>query len=101
MTELVDFLRARLGEDEQVARRIKATRHGALIVSPGDGESPSVFEINGGRLLTEIEAKRRILDEVNRIMPPNLKVDCGQTTILKAMALPYASHSEYRKEWRP
>ncbi|MER7126764.1 DUF6221 family protein [Micrococcus luteus] len=124
--DLITFLRARLDEDEQVARRIKATRHGALIAAPGDGLLPSAFEICGDRLLADAEAKRRIVD-----MHANDGGDCstcGRSSreenpgaylrdeaemmevwrpapwpcdTLRLLALPYASHPDYRQEWRP
>lgn len=59
--DLIAFLNARYDGAEQTARRIKNTRHGALIIAPGDGASPSVITIEGDALLADIESKRKIL----------------------------------------
>ncbi|GHE33363.1 hypothetical protein GCM10017673_40380 [Streptosporangium violaceochromogenes] len=103
--QLAAFLNARLDEDAQTGRRIKATRHGTLIVAPGDGESPTVVEISGDRLLAEVEAKRRILAEHGPGSDPCDAHDAEFRTIpcttLLLLALPYANHRDYREEWRP
>lgn len=98
MDDLAAFLRAQWDDEEQKARRIMATRHGALIVAPGDGESPSVFEIEGGRLLAEIAMKRKIL---NTIVPEVESMDGAidgewghhgyvSDDLLEVLAEPYA-----------
>lgn len=46
------------------------------------------------------EAKRRILAAAIRLLPPNLAVNCDQTAIVKALALPYADHPDYQESWR-
>ncbi len=60
------------------------------------------------RVLREVEAKRRIIaeyeaaaadadpeDDADRALLSSLR------GVLKALALPYAEHPEYRAEWRP
>lgn len=108
-TAIVEFLQARLDEDEQTARRIKATRHGALVVAPGDGESPSVFEVRSDRL-AEVEAKRQIIEHNARLhQMADPATHPGQEYVLAAgasdyvlrlLALPYANHKDYREEWK-
>ena len=127
MDELIEFFRARLDEDEQTARRIQAARHGALLVAPGDGESPTVIEISGDRLQREVEAKRRII-EIHKLevakdparfnqltgeqLPDVYEVNCavcGWATddptsgceTLRLLALPCADRPGYREEWKP
>ncbi|GHE32256.1 hypothetical protein GCM10017673_38900 [Streptosporangium violaceochromogenes] len=119
----VAFYTARLDEDERTARRIQATRHGTLIVAPGDGESPPVFEISGGRLLAEVEAKRKLLarhtpEPMNGYDsdvddPSTYAPGCPacQTGVVQPGDWPceemrdllsvHNTHPHYRDEWRP
>lgn len=46
--------------------------------------------------LAEVEAKRRILAEAIRLAEHD-----GEFQFLEMLAAPYASHSDYREEWRP
>lgn len=125
--DLVAFLRARLDEDEQIARDPMAETW-------TKAESPSIFVMGGGelvaetgafadarhiarhdpaRVLTEVDAKRRILKVHFRRRShdwdePGVKgFDCAQCadrfpcTTLRLLALPYADHPDYREEWRP
>jgi len=82
--DLVEFVLARLDEDEQT---LSALPSWALFGI----ESAAGYEVREyiERGLKDIAAKRRILDE-----------HPGYAT-LKLLALPYASHPDYREEWRP
>lgn len=61
------------------------------------------------RVLAEIDAKRRILAEHERIELPG--TSNGDTAavgayvkmqaVLRLLALPYTAHPDYRQEWRP
>ncbi len=83
---LAQFLLARIAEDEMVAKEVPGPpdetglswwgKYGHLSVSPD-------------RVLTECEAKRRII------------TNWGFPGALRALALPYADHPDYREEWRP
>jgi len=88
MSDLVEFLLARFAEDEQT---LSALPSWALFGI----ESAAGYEVRDyvERGLRDIAAKRRILDE-HAIAHP------GSAT-LKLLALPYASHPDYREEWRP
>lgn len=137
MSDLVEFLRARLDEDEQAA---SAAVPGPWIVRDGwDYEAErAVFGSPRGvqhvattkrnearwrenrdhiarhdpaRVLAEVEAKRRILDE-HRDEDGNC-YGCGlcndgerrykvdECPTKRALALPYSDHPDYREEWRP
>jgi hypothetical protein len=48
------------------------------------------------RVLAEVNAKRRILDEAVRLMSYD-----GEFQFLELLALPYADRPGYREEWRP
>ncbi len=135
LDELVAFLEERLDDDEYGA---KAARSEAWMVeqdaaaTPGqvpaesrvvigaDGES-GIARVNGrdralhiarhdpARVLHEIEAKRRILQEVTRVEPDAPPGTVGRpeganvtmVAVLEMLALPYADHGDYRAEWRP
>lgn len=106
---LTEFLLARIAEDAEHAR-LKLTPHGS---APGSMV----------RVLAECEAKRRIVGlhapiTLRRITYPGGRLNevqaCGYDTYedgagwvdypcwtLQILALPYASHPDYREEWRP
>lgn len=123
VTELIEWLRAQYDEDERVAR--KATHggtpwrvDGANIVGRSWQASESSTETlvvrhtwpqeaehivrwDPNRALDEIDAKRRILDEV---ITPALTDDPTDETarhLLRLSALPYANRPGYLDTWRP
>lgn len=124
MSDPVAFLRARLDEDEKTARAAaegpwkirKSTRalDDELGISSGDVEIVGPGYEGGGvwdrpdaehiirhdpaRVLDEVDAKRRILDECNWGGPDHGDV---YWAVLERLALPYAGHPDYRGEWRP
>jgi hypothetical protein len=142
---LVEFIRARLDEDEAAARAAQ-TKHpwddgyesfdelanGMLVgdgqASVNDGHTlgarpivvvqeewtypPHGFELvehiarhDPARVLREVEAKRRILDEVH----PNFEaaeeeagvISGGPDLLLRLLAALYVDHPDYRDGWRP
>lgn len=110
MSDLVEFLRARLDEDEARARG-----EGPHIVfhdpagrplppPPMPGSYPA------GRVLREVEAKRRILAEHRPMIPgwchtcdvpADVKGNEHGCLTVRLLALPYADHPNYREAWRP
>ena len=113
---LVEFLLARITEDEAVARGLQ----NATVLA---GQRPNFYGAGGPAaedfwrrfdpawVLAECEAKRRIVDEhgidyedgeqvcaVCRAVIGNVPYPCRT---LRFAALPYAGHSDYREEWRP
>lgn len=130
MTNLVTFLRARLDEDEATALAANADTPAGQWLAPGDGTGAWAVESRDGsivvydqsrpteaealhiarhdpaRVLSEVEAKRSIIDHTTdemtdhgldnpRWYPDTLK------PILTLLALPYTDHPDYRDEWRP
>ncbi len=119
--DLLDFLRARLDEDERVAR--------AAITDDGgqDGGFEDAQRLTDGtvlprfglaaadlisafavprRVLREVEAKRRLLeqfrlrgDSVRRTTRPSSGGVWDD--LLRMLALPYSDHPDCRVEWRP
>ena len=125
---LADFLRARLGEDEAVVRSYArepspigtplAERVGSIYHPDCDPDRLADVEAYEGgvahpaRVLADVEAKRRIVDEHSD--QPGWPHECqgwvldGQRRdvgfwencpTLRLLALPYASHPDYRQEW--
>jgi hypothetical protein len=125
---LVEFMRARLDEREQVA----ADWPNEHLPPPPDGV-PFWLDANGHPIceprtfvLADVEAKRRILgehaeyetsdqwdgpligrgqcrrcaewEEVDYDGPPHVDWPC---TTLRLLALPHANHPDYRQEWKP
>jgi hypothetical protein len=75
---LTEFLLARIAEDAARAEDLESRRS-----------------------LADCEAKRRI---VRMHQPPTIcGWDCrdGRCPTLRALALPYADHPDYREEWKP
>lgn len=105
MSDLVEFLLARIAEDETDV---------AAGVYTGDAHR---------RIKAECEAKRRIVEEHQPVdysglgmTSPGACCICGADlgmgdwewvegsfpcATLRALALPYADHPDYRQEWRP
>lgn len=116
MSDLVEFLLARIAEDEEYANSLAAFE--SFLGSAGIGPS-------GARLLAECEAKRRIVAVHERVdrrgadgSPVTADDVCSQCAefdfypwegvadewpcpTLRALTLPYADHPDYRDEWRP
>lgn len=125
MTEdIVAFVKARLDEDERIANAAAdAFLHGDRIGIERDKLHPSVcmhvYSWTTARVLREVEAKRTML-AVAAVMVMDLPLPAGTpakaarleaiahdterrqgSTFLQLLALPYADHPDYRKEWRP
>lgn len=117
---LVEFLNARLDEDETVARRAEESPgayrgHAAGTAPLWTVSAASAFghelgprgsvEATPGRMLLEVEAKRRIVVKCVDIFSvkwweyedaPDLACET-----LELLAMPYADHDDYREEWAP
>ena len=122
---LTEFLLARIAEDEAVARDA-GERRGLPYESPlyvvDDNYRHDQVGIYPERVLAECEAKRRIvgiheLDPIEVYSWGTTGGGCGlcdhscetggdtwghdPCETLKALALPYADHPDYRQEWKP
>lgn len=113
---LVEFLRARLDEDEASARAASPGRWTAtgtrvergsdtlarLAIPSGmyptrRADAEHIARWDPVRVLAEIEAKRHIL----RLLEPPTDVDWFCEEIAAVMAQPYADHPDYDEAWRP
>ncbi len=130
MDDLVQWLRAMLDDDEQIARRATARQPGGeswvygsegVRASSGLGVATRAVPVHGehiarhdpARVLREIEAKRRILNEIvprMNQMDDQLEAEFGTPSnpdpyesenLLRLLALPYADRPNYREEWAP
>jgi hypothetical protein len=98
MGDLVKFLRARLDEDEAAAKAWLP------FGNPDAAARAHVARLDPGRVLAEVEAKRRIIAEHHPVDPCDAH-DASFDTIpcdtLLALASVYAEHPDYREEWKP
>jgi Family of unknown function (DUF6221) len=101
VTGLVEFLRARIDEDQRYAT------HAAGMMIGTEAGFHGMAHINRwrpARVLAECDAKRRIVAEHADIDPCDAH-DAAFKSIpcdtLRLLALPYADHPGYRSEWAP
>ena len=116
MTDLIDFLQARLDEDEVAAKAVRPDQ------DYSDSEHQDRW--TPARALAEVDAKRRIIELHKPVQcangPENTIVcaSCGPVgesaevwwhkgalwfpcETLQTLALPYADHPDYDDQWRP
>ncbi len=129
--DLITFLRARLDEDERTARKAFARpwiRHenvaGVHAGDAGEGlpfgtaiadcrrvrdgygvpNADHIARYDPARVLAEVEAKRQIVDEYEKVawvmIPWAIERATALQVALKALTAAYADHPEYLKEWR-
>ncbi|BBB01102.1 hypothetical protein RVR_8357 [Actinacidiphila reveromycinica] len=128
MDDLLAFLRARLAEDEAVARaamwddgpsavwtdrppKDRYERHtvtdycddGVVVVTPENadavGVGPHIARHDPARILAEVEAKRQAVDRYAWLHEHG--DTGGMAWVLRALAAPFADHRDYRPEWAP
>jgi hypothetical protein len=102
MSELIEFLRARLDDDQEA---VNWDEHpdpstGTFLTFIGDGE----ISTSTRRVAAEIDAKRRIIDlhsgdNDEPCQTGNWVYEPCPT--LRLLTLPYADHPDYQPEWRP
>lgn len=95
VSDLVEFLRARIDEDEQNARDY------------GDDGTPGTWS---HWALAVCESHRRIIDRIEQLaghldsaglmLPDQISADLLDGLVAE-LALPYAEHPDWREEWRP
>lgn len=128
---LIEFLLARIGEDEAAAFEARTYVRGHWrmndeMVTAGERHVAQVRELttvehiarhDPARVLAECEAKRRIVeragaeslcDEHRRVRDSGCgeciaaeAVDIADVLVLLDLAAVYADHPDYRDEWRP
>ncbi len=123
MDGLVTWLGAQLDDDERVACAAHANRWKAgagqhddeVVIFPdhapsgvavafGDRNAQHIARWDPARVLAEVDAKRRILDEAAAYSPELEHGDNGEwafNRVVRLLALPYAGRPGYRDEWKP
>lgn len=103
MTDVVEFLRARLGEDDGPPTGPEH-RYGHTDACDWWGDNPGYCTCNGRRRAwREVEAKRAILKEIESrddFNPEMWGMARLPTRTLLALASVYADHPDYDPEWR-
>lgn len=123
--ELVEFLRARLDRDEQIAQACtatpwKAAPSGTVSIDDADAAFVATAENEAyaehiarhhpSRAVREVAARRLIVDDYEKQAwvlgrghrTPELEAaQAARETVLRLLALPYSSHPAYQEEWRP
>lgn len=106
MSELVDFLEARLKEDAEEIAKHPDGEDDWEFMATGEMNYPCspYLMIGKKRALAEVEAKQRILTEAEFTFTESEKrgEDFGiglMETTLALLALPYSDHEDYRAEW--
>ncbi|MFH8627739.1 DUF6221 family protein [Streptomyces vietnamensis] len=120
MTDLIAFLRARLDEDARAARRAgdsfrQIGETGVIVATEGDraeecasvnwaGIAEHIVRHDPARVLAEVDAKRRMLEQFGSIAKGDF-IDAGEQVVAQAalelLALPFADHPDYQDTWRP
>jgi hypothetical protein len=128
MSDLVEFLTARLDEDEQVARDAAVDAGGTWKPGAGVwGDLDEVFPVvydegrptpdqaahiarhDPARVLADVAAKRQLVVALAGYVPADMHflddVTASRAHVallgLTHLALPYADHPDYREEWKP
>lgn len=108
MSDLTDFLLARIAEDEAVARELRAegtsVMSGSVLREPWHEGGPYHSDRwNPVRVLAECEAKRELITLHPEAVGDDLKAGAAWAydEMLRRLALPYVDHPDYREEWRP
>lgn len=128
MSDLATWLRAQLDEDERVAEAARfltrgswrhagtrdvLTEAGRLLNADQAEQAEHIALHDPARVLAEVEAKRRILDEAVPLMDAADEKICEEWSagdpvtydasplVLRLLALPYAARPGYLDEWRP
>jgi hypothetical protein len=123
--ELVTFLRDRLDEDDETARKATVRRRGgeawsydppAVRAQSGMVIAERIVPVLGehiaghdpARTLAEVEAKRRIIRAHDKWCQgeceakyPDGGFDAAYYWSIKSLAAAYGDHPAYREEWRP
>ncbi|WP_203828748.1 DUF6221 family protein [Actinoplanes palleronii] len=108
MDDLIAFVRARLDEDERKIAAMEREERRVQTAPIFQSHPPNwlagvdIF-VSSKRWRAEVEAKRRILQLHDATEDPTISADAWVVMgkAIKMLALPYASHPDYREKWRP
>jgi Family of unknown function (DUF6221) len=91
---IVEFLEARIAEDEAAARAGGYTHQSGAFANDGYGR----LLVNPTRVLAECAAKREVI-KVAGSSYPNKVGWYEKKNILEALAAVYSDHPDYREDW--
>ena len=100
---LIEFLLARIAEDEAAAGRGGWHNGGGVFANDNYG----CLLVQPDRVLAECEAKRSIIEMHDAMPAENVYcMTCDENhdwpcATLKTVAAVYADHPDFREEWRP
>lgn len=93
--ELILFLRDRFVDDARMAKELPKY--------PANVDCGLAMRIDqvSERLLNVIGANRMILNEIHQHLPLSLREDGSRQRMIRAMALPYTRHPDFKEAWLP
>lgn len=106
---LIEFLLARIAEDEAMARAADWAMQGTWYTEAEDSVDEYVRGRAPRRVLAECAAKRAIVNHAHTpprgtqsLNPPSVIVlSAAYGKVLMILATPYANHPDYLPEWKP
>jgi hypothetical protein len=110
VNELAEFLLARIEEENSLAHAAHEDAQRLspitddLQAGPDDHRVLHMFRWSPGRVLAECEARRRIVEDYLAQLNSHRSgwdARAPRDYPLRALALPYTDHTDYREEWRP
>lgn len=112
--DLIDFLKARIDEDEAAAKAASAgewrayadgtifdAHSGQVASSVASWNLPHIARHDPARVLADVAAKRAIVDAVLPYSTGGQSQSCREDMVLLYLAAVYADHPDYRQEWKP
>jgi hypothetical protein len=98
MADIIEFLEARIAEDESAAAELEAGAHSSSEPAfPGAEWVTSPF--TAGRVLAECAAKRRILGNVPLVTDNPAETGATSEYVLMCLAAVYSQHPDYQEGW--
>jgi hypothetical protein len=97
MADIIEFLEARIAEDESAVRAFHLGMQGTDLQVAGAGSDAS--PLSPARVMAECAAKRKILGNVPLVI--DIPVQMGGTSeyVLMCLAAVYSSHPDYQEGW--
>lgn len=98
MPDIIEFLEARIAEDEAAVSELEAHAHGTHSQGlPGTGWVAS--PLTAGRVRAECAAKRKILGNVPLVADITAEIGGTSEYVLMCLAAVYSRHPDYQEGW--
>jgi len=97
MADIIEFLEARIAEDESAVRAVRLGLQGSdlHVAEAGPGAAP----LSPARVLAECAAKRKILGNVPLVTDIPEQMGGTSEYVLMCLASVYSWHPEYQEGW--